>query len=76
MSHPLDKLKDLPGPSAWYYRWLLQSVLIECRSTLWCARQLGADAKLVTRDLGRAIRGEVPGERPIGGPHQFEEGNR
>lgn len=39
-----------------YLRWLLYSVLIECKTTLWCANTINADPKQVLIDFNTALR--------------------
>ena len=48
----------MPGHRGLYLRWLVHSVLIECRSTLWCARQIGVDPALLRLEFERVCRGD------------------
>jgi hypothetical protein len=56
---PWTQLRDLPKKSRMYHSWLIESVLIRGRSTLWCANQIEADPRFVLRDFEKALNGEV-----------------
>lgn len=50
-----SRWSTLPDYNDAYMRWLLWSVLIECRTTLWCAREIGVKSDGVLRDFNRAV---------------------
>ena len=57
--HSLSMLRNQSGWSGLYCRWLVESVLVEGRTTLWCANQIGARPELILRDFNKAVWGEV-----------------
>lgn len=47
--------KDDQADLAAYHRWLLHHVLIEGRSTVWCANQVQIGSESVTQDFNFAV---------------------